>query len=480
MKQIFLIVFLITSICFNAQPPQKFYTKFGGNGDDVGYSAKQTLDGHYIIAGSTSSYGNGNTDAYLVKLDSMGQIIWEKTFGGFNNDIGKSVIQLSDSGYVMAGFTNSFGAGGYDAYLVKTDKTGNLVWQSTFGGLDWEFAEDLVLGPDNNIWVVGNTSSFGAGKKDGFVVKFSLAGVQLSQKFIGGVENEEFRSIIRTNDNYLATIGYTESKGDVNGDGYFVKLDLNGDTLFTRTFGGGGKDYANDVVQKNTGNYVMCGAKTYSSNPKTRSYMHTISSTGAFVVDSSRYHSGNIDEQYISAANSVLSGSLTAFIKTIPVPQFSKQGNIFVSEPSGFEYAINSFGGADDEFFYSIESVKRGGYIMTGSTISYNSIGTDIYFIKIDDSVVINYTSIVGVHENIEPEEPVISYLSNHIIRIHFDENSSMKSGELYNLNGQCVKKIGDIENDADLDLSNYSDAVYLLKIRYVNGENRNFKLIKR
>lgn len=480
MKRIFLIFLFFTAICLNAQPPQKFYTKFGGNGDDVGYSAKQTLDGHYIIAGSTSSYGYGNTDAYLVKLDSMGQIIWEKTFGGFNNDIGKSVIQLSDSGYVIAGFTNSFGAGGYDAYLVKTDKAGNLIWQSTFGGLDWEFAEDLVLGPDNNIWVVGNTSSFGAGKKDGFVVKFSLAGVQLSQKFIGGVENEELRSIIKTNDNYLATVGYTESKGDVNGDGYFVKLDLNGDTLFTRTFGGGGKDYANDVVQKNTGEYVMCGAKTYSSNPKTRSYMHTLSVTGAFVVDSSRYHSGNIDEQYISAANSTLSGSLTAFIKTIPVPQYSKQGNIFVSEPSGFEYAINSFGGADDEFFYSIESVKRGGYIMTGSTISYNSIGTDIYFIKIDDSVVINYTSIVGSQEHVKSQKPTFSYLDNSLVRVHFDGSALVKSAGLYDLNGQLIKKVSNIENDVDLDLSNYSDSVYLLRIEYSNGENRNIKLIKR
>jgi hypothetical protein len=89
MKQLLLIYFLFFSIGFFAQAPSRFYTKFGGNGIDIGYSGKPTLDKQYIVVGSTSSYGAGNTDVYLVKVDSMGFPIWEMFFGGFNNDVGK-------------------------------------------------------------------------------------------------------------------------------------------------------------------------------------------------------------------------------------------------------------------------------------------------------------------------------------------------------------------------------------------------------
>ena len=182
MRRTLILLFIFSTAILNSQPPSRFYTKFGGNGDDIGYSGKQTLDGQYIVAGSTSSYGNGNTDVYLVKVDSMGMLLWEKYIGGFGNDVGKSVIQLADSGYVITGFTNSFGAGGYDAYTIRTDKNGNVIWQKTFGGLDWDFASDLVLGSDGNIFVVGNTVSFGAGKKDGFVLKYDLLGNLIWQR----------------------------------------------------------------------------------------------------------------------------------------------------------------------------------------------------------------------------------------------------------------------------------------------------------
>ena len=131
MKKIVFILFMITSLFASAQPPSKFFSTYGGNGYDVGYAVKQTLDKGYIITGSTSSFGQGNTDLYLLKLDSMGQKTFEKSFGGYSNEIGKSVIQLVDSSYVMLGYTSSFGIGGYDVFLVNADKNGNLLWKKT-------------------------------------------------------------------------------------------------------------------------------------------------------------------------------------------------------------------------------------------------------------------------------------------------------------------------------------------------------------
>jgi len=156
MKKNCILFLLLLFFGLAGQPPSSYFGKFGGPGDDIGYSAKQTFNGNYIVAGSSTSNGNG-TELYLVKIDSMAAGLWEKYYGGNGSEVGKSVIQLPDSGYVVAGFTDSFGAGGYDAYLIRVDKNGSLIWQRTFGGTDWDFANDLVLAPDGNLFVVGST-----------------------------------------------------------------------------------------------------------------------------------------------------------------------------------------------------------------------------------------------------------------------------------------------------------------------------------
>lgn len=479
MKTFFLVLFFAAIINIKAQPPTKFYTKFGGSGEDIGYSGKQTLDGHYIVAGSTSSYGNGNTDVYLVKVDSMGMLLWEKYIGGFGNDVGKSVIQLADSGYVIAGFTNSYGAGGYDAFTIRTDKSGNLIWQKTFGGLDWDFASDLVQGADGNIFVVGNTVSFGAGKKDGFVLKYDLLGNLIWQKFYGGNENEELRSIIKTNDNFLATVGYTESRGDINGDGYFLKLNLNGDTLLTKTFGGLYKDYATDIVQKSNSDYILCGAKTYSLNGKTHSYFNRINSVGVLVVDSSRYNSTD-NENYVSLANSTKTINMTGYLREVPVPLYGIQGNILVQDDTGFEYAVNSFGGYDNEEFFSIEGTRDGGYLMIGSTLSFGSFGKDIYFLKIDDAIVITYSSIVGIKEATQIENFTPYYINLNLVLFQFQFENIPQRLSLCDLNGKIIQEYAPDDTEFLINLENLSTGLYLLKIKSKDGNIYNQKLIKK
>lgn len=475
MKKKLIILAVILRICAHAQPPSKFYTKFGGNGEDIGYSAKQTLDGHYIIAGSTSSYGAGNTDVYLVKLDSMGLAIWMKNIGGFGNDVGKSVIQLADSGFVVAGFTNSFGAGGYDAYLLRTDKNGNLIWQTTFGGLDWDFANDLVQAADGSVVVVGNTSSFGSGKKDGIVLKYDLLGNLIWQKIIGGVENEELRSIIKTNDGFLATVGYTESKNDVNGDGYFLKLDLNGDTLFTRTFGGPYKDYANDVVQKASGDYVMAGAKTYSLNGYTESLMFSISIIGDSLWERHLLKT-NEDECFQSVTNSSTLSYITAFTRSITFPGLKKQGQIFTAYPAGgFEYQINEAGGYDDEYEYSIESTRDGGYISVGSTLSFGSVGKDVWFIK-RDSVVLYYSSIISVKEIESSYKPIVFSQAHSLILKFQEENIAFV--EVSDLYGRVIERFYTPKQTLEIETSNYSSSVYLVMFRFNNGQTYYKKFI--
>ncbi len=224
------ILFLVIGMAASAQPPTKFYSTYGSNGYDVGYDVKQTLDGGYIIVGSTSSYGQGNTDMYLLKLDSMGQFKFQSTFGGVSNEIGKSIVQLADSSFVMAGYTSSTGVGGYDIFLVKADKTGNLVWQKTIGGADWDFANSMDTVAGGGLIIAGTTYSYGHGNADGYVIRTDANGDTLWTKTYGGLNDDEFKSVIQTTDGNFALTGYTKSYNDVDSGDVWV-LKLNNTTL---------------------------------------------------------------------------------------------------------------------------------------------------------------------------------------------------------------------------------------------------------
>lgn len=477
MRKCLIISFFVSSLLAMAQPPKRFYTKFGGNGDDIGYSVKVTLDKQYIITGLTLGVGGVGSDVLLAKMDTMGQLIWLKQLGGFNDDIGKSVVQLIDSGYVVAGYTNSFGAGGYDAYLVKTDKNGNVVWQRTFGGEDWDFANDLVVAADGSIWVVGYTTSFGSGKKDGFVLKYDNAGTLQWQKLIGGTENEELNSIIKTNDGLIATVGYTESKGEVNGDGYFLKMDLNGDTLFTRTWGGPYRDFAADVTQKSSGDYIMCGAKTFSANANTVSYMCSYTDQGVFIWDNKYPENPSDNEYFASCANSTILSYVTAYVRTRRFGTPGLQVEMFTAIHGGWPYIVNSSGGLDEEHVYSTESTKLGGYISVGSTTSFGSAGLDVYVIK-HDSTIVNYSSIVSVEDQPASAITPIINIKNESISINF-QNYGPKEVEIIDVNGRIISSVKTAESELTSSLSQVPTGIYILRLRYYNGTLYQKKFIR-
>jgi hypothetical protein len=476
MKKILVLVFGVLFGLIEAQPPTRFYTTFGGSGDDIGYSAKQTFDGQYIIVGSTTSFGS--TDVYLLKVDSMGLLIWQKNIGGVNNDVGKSVVQMPDSGFVVAGFTNSFGSGGYDAYLLRTDKNGNTLWQKTFGGANWDFANDLVLTANNKIAVVGHTSSFGSGKKDGMVLLYDFAGNLIWQKFFGGFENEELRAIITGTDNSISTVGYTESAVDILGDHYFVKLNSIGNTLIERSFGNIGKSYLNDLIQFPTGDYILVGGETYTNLPITQSYRANLDSNVMTLKWDGNSFTYSDDENWNSVAKSISGSSRTSTVRNFYKSGFGKQGNIFSNSWNQFYPSIvNEFGGSMDENVYSVEATNDGGFICVGSTLSFESQGKDVFFIKLD-SAVINYSQIVSVRPKaITSQKPLIK-VKESTIEIDFDAQRILKNIQIYTFDGNIFKTIDFPTEVIELDRQMFNSSIYFFKFNYQDNQSYLTKIL--
>ncbi len=186
---------------------QQWDTKVGGPSAEYGHCIRQTTDGGYIVVGYTDSYGAGLEDAELVKLDSAGTIVWIQYYGGNLNDRGNSVRQTSDGGYIFTGFTNSFGAGQADVYLVKTDSLGNVVWSQTYGGTNDDEGNSVRQTIDGGYIIAGNTQSYGSGGVDIYLIKTDSSGTKLWDDTYGGTGIEDGQCVQQTSDGYYIIAG---------------------------------------------------------------------------------------------------------------------------------------------------------------------------------------------------------------------------------------------------------------------------------
>jgi hypothetical protein len=217
-----------------------------------------TSDGGYAIAGDTSASGAGSTDFWLMKADAVGNTQWSKTYGGAFIDEASSLVATSDGGYAIAGDTWSFGAGEDDFWLVKTDALGNMQWNRTYGGSSGDHAYSVVAAPDGGYALTGYTSSFGAGWNAFWLVKTDALGNMQWNRTYGGIIRDEALSLVATSDGGYAMAGYTIRSAGT----YFwlVKTDALGNIQWNQTYGGTGSNTARSLVATSDGGYAIAGA----------------------------------------------------------------------------------------------------------------------------------------------------------------------------------------------------------------------------
>jgi len=244
------------------------WTRTYGNANvhNVGYSVQQTNDGGYVIAGTTESSTSGPSHVYLIKTNSTGDTLWTRCYGSTGSDYGYSVKQTNDNGFIIAGATDSLGAGGGDAFLIKTNSIGDTLWTKTYGGDSIDVATFVELTTDGGYIFTGYTKSFGAGGYDVYLIKTDSIGDTLWTKTYGGVNDDQGYSVKQTSDGgYIISGNYTEHFG---GNYYYlIKTNSIGDTLWTKTYNdnsGFNPETAYSVQQTLDGGYIIAGSSIFA------------------------------------------------------------------------------------------------------------------------------------------------------------------------------------------------------------------------
>jgi hypothetical protein len=252
-----LYVYLVRTDSFGDTVWTRFY---GGDETDYGYSMAMTSDGGYIIAGYTKSFGVDSVDVYVVRTDSSGDTLWTRTYGGIYDERGSSIKQTSDGGFIITGYTNSYGAGGYDVYLIRIDSLGDTLWTRTYGDTLDDYAASVEITSDSCFVITGTTWSFGPTNL--YFIKIDSLGNVLWERRFGGQEYTEGYAVRQIFDcGYIITgkiYIFMEAKTYV----YLIKTDSLGDSLWAKLIG---LDYSEgyhvgySVDQTSDGGYIITG-----------------------------------------------------------------------------------------------------------------------------------------------------------------------------------------------------------------------------
>jgi predicted secreted protein len=364
---------------------------YGGTGTDNGWGETvQTSDGGFAIAGDTNSSGAGGYDFWLIKTDADGNMQWNKTYGGALNEQCGVMCQTSDGGYAMAGATSSFGAGAQDFWLVKTDASGNMQWSKTYGGIGNEGVLAVVQTSDGGYALAGNTSSFGAGIDDFWLVKTDASGNMLWNKTYGGIGNDGAYGLVQTSEGGYTMAGYTHSFGAGGDDVWLVKTDTNGNMQWNKTFGGTGTEWAVYLVQSSDGGYAIPGYTT-SAGGGFRAYLVKTDASGNLQWNKTYAGTGEVAHHAIQTADGGY--ALAGFKMTAGV------GFLLIKTDADGNMQWNQTYPATTTMTDAAYSVIQsdGGYALTGNTKSFGAGGYDIYFIKTDGVGVFPEGLTIGV-----------------------------------------------------------------------------------
>jgi len=474
MKKLLLlsILFFNSIISFSQVPTIQWQKSFGGTNLDMAYAIQQTADGGYIVAGGTVSndgdvtQNNGGLNYWIIKLDNTGGIQWQKNYGGSGNDVAKSIKQTNDGGYIVAGCSSSNNMdvtsnnGFEDYWIVKLDNIGTIQWQKSLGGSLGDGANSIQQTFDGGFIIAGSASSgdgdvigYHGGPGDCWIIKMDNTGTIQWQKCLGGTGNEEANEIKQTTDGGYIVVGYSDSNdGDVTGnhawnDYWIVKLNNFGNIQWQKCLGGTSHEIANAVQQTTDGGYIITGFSNSIDGDITTNngdydyWIVKLNNLGSIQWQKSLGGSGG------DFAKSIQQTTDGGYI--VAGSSDSNDGNVTGNHAWNDYWVVKlnnfgsiqwqkSVGGTDFDNAFSIQQTTDGGYVVAGYSGSNNgdltgNQGLDDYWI-----VKLSATT-TGVEEN--TIQNLISVYPNPNTGTFIIKTKSAGTYSIINELGQTIKQ---------------------------------------
>lgn len=473
----------------NSLNAQTTYAKlYTATGYDYGRDVIESFqDSGLVITGSSSSFITGTADALILKTDSLGNFEWSYAYGGSDSDWGNKIIQTQDTGYVIAGYTNSFGAGGFDFYVVKTDQYGQHMWDTTFGGADWDIAHSIIELPNKDLVIVGETQSFGNGNKDGYVVCIDSAGGFKWEKVYGGSEDDVIYDLTYDGDTVWMVGSTASHTPDQNSDAWILNFNTTIlDTNYTDTIGGPGNDVFHAI------NYLsprMYFAGAYESATSGRD--------GWVVIHDPNYNSeiANIVQNTYNGEEIYFDQALESSTYTnFQVGRTNSAGYALIDQQYDFlmnSYTYNggyigfrpTFGEEGIDEGYGVIVTYDKAQVFVGDYKKNSTGGNGLLILKlkgygndVQTTDVINMpitTSIESEKENLGFDFAVYPNPASDIIKIQSPK--PIQEVLIYNINGAVVYQNNKTKN---INIAHLSSGMYIVKVK-VEDQWIHRKIIK-
>jgi hypothetical protein len=347
-----------------------------------------------LIAGQKSTIYNGNGDAWIALLNKDGEKVWEDSFGGRGADGGNDVLGTSDGGYISVGYTNAYGSGKNDVWIIKTDFNGEKQWSRVYGGKLDDYGWGVTESDDGGYVIAGETFSFGSGQSDIYLLKIDSNGNMEWNTTFGGLAEDVAYSVVNSNDGGFIVAAQTKSYGKGGSDGMIVKFDSKGIKQWNRLFGGKGLDYLKSITVDSLKGYILAGGSRSFNDGDNQGWVLSVNNDG-YPRWEKTY--GDVGEDGFNMITRTKDGGFVAVGSSASFFSKGMKDVIMIKlDSAGQKLWMNLYGGRENDIGNAVNECKDGGFIIAGETTSYGKGKSDILLIKTDQLGIEKWKTTVG------------------------------------------------------------------------------------
>ena len=407
---------------------------YGKKNSDIIYSAAATNDGGYIMSGLTQSGEDSIGDIIVIKTTSTGDTEWTRIYGGPKLEGGNFIMQTADGNYLVSGHTEDYGANDCDAFLMKLDSKGNNQWLKVYGGEHDDIAEGTIELPDGSFVFSGITENWGnpdnSERRHAYIVKTNSTGDIIWSKYYAGSRAEYALTIATINADGFLVGGWSSSWGNGEQDGWLLRLDNNGDTLWTKLYKNGGNTKINKITHTIDDGYIIAGTSAPTNTCNSLGLIIKLDGQGNEVWK--KYYGDTSKGTILFDVTTLPNGS---FLFSGISNQFNINGNMYILATDADGNKLwDSVSKGSWSRGVAIAAQGNNGYIVAGASAQFGDTSGDMYYINIDNTVS-NVTTIIKEQPRIFPN-PVTNITSIILPAPQAYESAHM---DIFNFEGKNV-----------------------------------------